>query len=163
MRIQLQEWFMENKPDEKLIYKDGLSRQVLFIRDIIPGIFARSYEEYTGIKNSIFVISTHTSKSVKLPVYELSWNDCRFIMRYNFYDWKVTARLPYKFKEIEIEFMKLFDPKAEVHKVYCEGFRDDWVKPPYGKNTREFTCELHNNYVIHTFFHIIKHSVLKEE
>ncbi len=160
--IKLQDWFMENKPDDNLIYKDGLARQVMFIRDDIISLFARSYEEYKGIQEAARVISTHTSKSVKLPVMEINWNNWRFILRDNFHDWKVSVRAPYKFKEIEIDFMGLFDKTKVISSVYCEGFKDSWVYGAYNEDKREYTVEIDNNYQLYMFFWIVKTYAHKE-
>ena len=49
MYENLQKWFEKNIPDENLIWKNGLADQVIFIRDTIPAVLARSSEEYRGI------------------------------------------------------------------------------------------------------------------
>lgn len=35
MRVKINEWWSNNEPDEKLIYKDGLAEQCLFVRDTL--------------------------------------------------------------------------------------------------------------------------------
>jgi hypothetical protein len=162
MNDKLQDWFMENKPDDKLIYKDDLARQIMFIRDTIIGLLARSYEEYNGIQEAARVISTHTSKSVNLPVMEINWNGWTFRLRYNFHDWKVSVHAPYKFKDIEIDFMKLFDPTVKINSAYCEGFEDSWVYGPYSENKREYTIEIGDNVQLYVYFWIIRTYAHKE-
>lgn len=162
MDIRLQEWFMNNKPADDLIWKDGLARQVMFIRDKIIGLLARSYEEFKGIQEAARVISTHHSKSVNLPVMEINWNDWKFILRYNFYNWKVSVRAPFKFKDIEIDFMKLFDPTEKINSVYCEGFEDSWVYGPYSENKREYTIEIGDDNQLYVYFWIIRTHAHKE-
>jgi len=157
MYEKLQEWFNKNKPDENLIYKGGLWPQVKMFRDTIPSILARSQEEFRGIRDGVMVISTHTSKSVTLPVFELTWNDFRFIARYNFYDWKLSVRAPVGV-ELSIDFLGLFKDK-KINSVYCEGFRDEWVYWSYEDNQRQFTIELYDNYQLYTFFWILRYHV----
>ncbi len=162
MSKNLQDWFMENKPADDLLWKDGLAKQVMFIRDTIPGILSRSFEEFKEIQLGTEVISTHMSKSVTLPVYRLEWNKYIFIMRYNFYDWKVSVQAPIG-KSLVANFMGLFEEDAEIHSVYCEGFSDDKVFVPYSVSKKDFTCSIVDNYKLYTFFWIVKHYTLKEE
>ena len=159
MYENLQEWFNNNQPAETLIYKDGLTRQVLFVRDTIPSILARSYEELIGIKDQLKVISTHTSKSVLLPVYQLKWNDYTFIMRYNFHDWKISVTMPYN-KKLSVNFMDLFNNDQKISYIYCEGFKKEYVYDSYSKSGTKFTCEILDEYRLYTFFWIIKYFVL---
>jgi len=162
MYENLQDWFTRNKPAEDLIFKTGLWEQVKFIRDTIPSLLARSYEEYVGIQKHLLVISTHTSKSVLLPVYDLNWNRFRFIMRYNFYDWKVSVKAPVEIK-VDADFMGLFKYSKNISSVYCEGFKNDWVYPSYSENKQKFTCEIHTHYMLFTFFWILKYAVLNQK
>jgi len=104
-------------------------------RDTLPSILARSSEEFRGTREGVMVISTHTSKSVTLPVFELQWNDFLFIARYNFHDWKLSVRAPIRV-ELGIDFHGLFKPDAKINKVYCEGFSAEWVYGPYSENQR---------------------------
>lgn len=158
----LQEWFEKNTPGEDLIYKNGLWTQVQIVRDVIPSILARSYEEYIGVRQQLHVISTHRSKSVLLPVFELNWNGYRFIMRYNFYDWKVSVRTPVRdLAGIDADFMNLFKLDERINLVYCEGFKEDWVYGPYSEDKRKFTCEISDNSKLFTFFWILKYNVSK--
>lgn len=84
MRVKINEWWSNNKPDEKLIYKDGLAEQCLFVRDtLMLNLFIDiatdylKYGDYSDERNEIYhnfvplVIGTHYSKSVKLPVMEM--------------------------------------------------------------------------------------------
>ena len=161
MYQKLQEWFDNNQPEEDLIYKDELWPQVQIIRDVIPKVLARSYEEFIGIKEQTRVISTHVSKSVTLPVFEINWNGYKFVMRYNFYDWKVSVETPYGVG-LDVDFMDLFNYKKKINSVYCEGFRNDWVYDSYSKNKQKFTCEIANNNYLFTFFWIVKYNVSKK-
>ena len=152
----LQEWANTNDPSKSnLIYKDDFWKQIMFVRDQIPGIAFDIYGQDVAVtlrSSGIKVISTHTSKSVKLPVFHITMpNGDEFVMRYNFYDWKVSVRA----KElIEADFMGLFDSFVRVNSCYCEGFSPEWVFGSYNNNRLEFTIEFGNNYHLFVFFWI---------
>lgn len=157
----LQEWANDNQPAENLIYKDGYWNQIIFVRDAITGVLAKSYTEYQEIQSKLQVISEHTSKSVRLPVFRIELPDgTAFIMRYNFHNWKVSVNSP---KDVEADFMDLFDPEARIHDVYCEGFPKNMVYGPYSKNKRQFTLELApGEHRVFTFFWILAHRALNK-
>ena len=154
----LQAWADKNDPSKtNLIWKDGFWDQIIFVRDMIPGLAYSAYDhDYAitdGIVKSIGVISTHTSKSLLLPVYHMTMpNGDVFVMRYNFYDWKVSVNSD---SEFAADFMDLFDSTAEIHDCYCEGFPTEWVYGSYAANKKQFTIELRSGmYEIYVFFRI---------
>lgn len=157
--MQLQEWANTHQPAENLIYKDGYWKQIIFVRDKIAGLLATTYEEYKAIQANMKVVSMHTSKSVRLPVFRVELaDDTTFTMRYNFYDWKVSVNSPH---DVEADFMGLFDPNRRINSVYCEGFPEELVYGPYTENKRQFTIELPaDNYHLFIFFWIFAHQVL---
>lgn len=157
--MQLQEWANAHQPAETLIYKDSYWDQIIFVRDKIAGLLAKTYEEYKVIQASMKVISEHTSKSVRLPVFRVELADgTAFTMRYNFYNWKVSVISP---RNVKADFMGLFNPNERIHEVYCEGFPKGLVYGPYAENKRQFTIELPpGNYHLFMFFWIFAHQVL---
>jgi len=159
----LQEWANTNKPSETLIYKDGYWEQIIFVRDKVAGILAKDYEEYKIITQNIKVISTHYSKSVNLPVFQVELPDgTLFIMRYNFYDWKVSVVTQYDLKDVD--FLGLFKPNKTINSVYCEGFPNKYVFKSFSENNRLFTIELGPEYhYLFMFFWIFSHKVLKNK
>ena len=156
---QLQEWANAHQPAENLIYKDGYWNQIVFVRDNIAGLLTKTYEEYQAIQDSMKVISEHTSKSVRLPVFRVELADgTMFTMRYNFHNWKVSVSSP---RDVEADFMGLFNPSEQIHQVYCEGFPKGLVYGPYAENKRQFTIELPpGNYHLFMFFWIFAHQAL---
>lgn len=158
-RISLQEWANRNVPDEQLFSRGGYWKQIVFVRDNILRLLAPSYEEYTDIcDNRTWVISTHMSKSVLLPVYRIELpNGMAFTMRYNFYNWKVSVSSP---RDIHTDFMGLFDPNGKYAYCYCEGFPEEYVYGSYAENKRQFTIELYDEYKLYNFFWIFSHCVL---
>jgi len=158
--MQLQEWANANQPAKNLIWAPGYWEQIVFVRDRITEALASSFEELKEIMGKIQVISTHTSKSVLLPVFRVELADGTFfILRYNFYNWKVSVSSP---RDIEVDFLDLFDPRdeANIKDYYCEGFPKELVYGPYAKNKRQFTIEIYNDFMVFTFFWIFAHQVL---
>ncbi len=155
---KLQEWAMENKPEEKMIYKQGYWDQIVFIRDTLRSVLSRTEGDYKILGDNITVISTHTSKSILLPVFKVVLpNGVEMIMRYNFHDWKISVSSPF---EIDCDFLNIFNYGAEVHSVYCEGFEEEWVYGPYIENNKKFTLELWAGYYkLYTFLWILREGV----
>lgn len=158
-RSQLQEWAVANEPSETLIYRKGYWEQIVFVRDDITEVLAKTYEEYEAIQSDLEVISTHTSKSVLLPIFQLKLPDgTAFTMRYNFHNWRVSVDSP---RDVDADFMGLFDPNATFSSCYCEGFPEECVYGSYAENKRRFTIELApGQHRLFTFFWIFSHKVL---
>lgn len=116
-------------------------------------------EEYLAIKNTLQAVSVHISKSVLLPVFKMTPPDgTTFVMRYNFHDWKVSVSSP---RDVDADFMGLFDPNERISSVYYEGFPKECVYGSYAENKRQFTIELPPGQPhIFTFFWIFAHQVL---
>lgn len=166
-KVRLNDWWMNNQPDEKLIYRNGLYDQCIFIRDrIMTELFLhictdidkyRSFSiQWDKIYDTFhpFVISKHTSKSVRLPVFELDLDRIRLkiILRNNFYDWCISIESE---KEIVIDWMGLVNPKD---KGYFEGFPKDRIYEPYyaDRNNKNFSVVLRNDYEVYTFMVILR-------
>lgn len=149
--VDVTAWIRVNKPDDNLIYKDGLGQQVCFVRDTLCNLLFSDYNEKEN--NPVMVISTHTSKSVLLPVYQINLpSGIEIILRNNFYDWKVsiTSKEP-----IRCDFMGLFDMDQIIPATYCEGFPENKVYPSYSDNHSNFTCEIRTDYDLYTFMFLL--------
>lgn len=155
----LQEWANAHEPGKDLSYRDEYWSQIIFVRDKVAGLLAKTYEEFERIQANIKVISTHTSKSVCLPVFYVELEDgTKFTMRDNFYNWKVSISSP---RGVIIEYMGIFDPNAISLDTFCEGFPKEMVYGAYADNKRQFTIDLPSgNYHLFTFFWIFAHQVL---
>lgn len=159
MNIPLQDWINDNQPKEEMLWKNAWSNQVVWVRDKLPAFLIdnHEYEDYEKIRNSIIVISTHISKSIKLPVYKITVDDNEFILRNNFYDWKISANLK---KPLTIDFNKLgiiHDIVEKINPIYCEGFKNEWVWDSYDDNQQKFTTELITDSDVMLFFWLISH------
>lgn len=150
----LLEWVDANEPSSDMYFATSFWDQVVFVRDQLPALFSSNYDERCRLRDNIRVISTHNSKSIKLPVYRFETPDgTTFIMRYNFHNWIVSVESP---TSIWVQFKDLFDSNYRVQSVYAEGIPDEHVHGSYGNNQRNFTVELPAGYyAIYVFFWLI--------
>jgi hypothetical protein len=154
-------WKDANRPEETLKYHDGFYSQIRIIQDKIVSQFLLNEFPYNTSKDYTEVISTHTSKSVKLPVF---WIDLTkiygisFTIRGNFHDWKISVDSKYP---IEPNFLNIFKPDREYASCYCEGFPDDKVFGSYSNSNTKFTVEVNNDWDLYTFFLIMNDYIRK--
>ena len=151
--VDVTAWARVNEPSDRLIYKNGFYDQICFVRDMLCEPLFATNEEFE--QNLPMVISTHTSKSIKLPVYQINLKNygLELILRYNFYDWKVSIKSS---KPLDCDFMGLFDPNEKILSQYCEGFPKDKIYDSYSNNHSEFTVEFRSKYELYTFVFLIK-------
>ena len=118
-----------------MAYNDAGQARFL-LRDIEPLVFATyGYPLADSAQQLSMVISSHTSKSVELPVVQMRRPDLGLVltMRNNFYDWKLSVST---LKPFRADFTGLFfeypprDPSWTgdcLSSVYFEGFPEDLV------------------------------------
>lgn len=146
--VALVEWWPAHLPSDNLLWSDGLSRQCDFVQHTLGNLLMKDVTDnetslYT-FKSSVRVVSTHTSKSVRLPVFQLvhPTKGLELVMRYNFNDWKVSVLSD---RAITDTFFDLFDKSRPVNEGCCEGFAASWVFGPYAEDRQKFTVELDND------------------
>lgn len=151
--VDVTAWIRVNKPDKNLIYAKVLEDQVRFVRGPLCHMLMSTYEEWHD--NPPLVISTHYSKSVKLPVFQINLEKygIEMVLRYNFYDWKISVKSD---KPLDFDYMGLFNPKEEIASVYCEGFPKDKVYGSYEQSHSQFTIEIGSHYDLYTFIFLLK-------
>ncbi len=151
--VDVTAWIRVNEPDENLIYAKGLGDQVCFVRDRLCQLLRSTYEEWRD--NPPLVISTHYSKSVKLPVFQINLEKygIEMVLRYNFYDWKISVKSD---KPLDFDYMGLFNPTEEISYLYCEGFPRDKVYGSYEQSHSQFTIEIGSRYDLYTFIFLLK-------
>ena len=153
---------LKDTPDT-MYYKEAATKQMVYIRDLFPSLFGCGVE----------VISTHTSKSIKLPVYRMiTTEDFDIVMRGNFYDWKVSVKLyeplSYRFKDFCNELCT-DGIKNSIQPCYFEGFDDKWIYTKLEtsyieeyksyRTNKKFSVELPYIYEsLFTFFFLLKNS-----
>lgn len=152
MKEKLQDWISANKCSDEMLWKKASEQQIFFIRDLTRLVGNDlTYEDYRD--NTAFVIGTHTSKSISLPVYSLERPGLRFILRDNFYNWKLSVISD---KAINTEFDELFHttPPVEpdytgnpLHPVYFEGFPKDLIFSYYAESDKKkWSAEITGDY-----------------
>lgn len=127
MSIPLEDWVKQNAIRDEMVYKNGALAQ---FEDLVQ--FA---EELGGVP---CVVSTHRSKSIDLPVIEVTTDyGVRCIVRDNFHDIKVSVWCPSPCDH------DLFGLPAGggnyLHSVYFEGFKKEWVHDPFVLGAKEFS------------------------
>lgn len=143
MKQDLNQWLDDNM-------KGSLENQIMFVRYKLPELLFSSYEE--AQKHQTVVIASHRSKSITLPVYQITLpGDIVITLRNNFHDWKISISSP---KDVEIDVMGLFDPEKTFSSCYFEGFPEHLVYGSYAANKKQFSFELSNQYDVYTFFWI---------
>jgi hypothetical protein len=171
-QFDFQEWLVKHEPKENMIYFQAYWNEALFIRDnkfimymepsnIQGHIDSGNMTIANKYSSNIKVISTHTSKSILLPVIEIKLKsnsltvkeDVTLIMRYNFHDWKISVKST---KDLEFPIELFSDGiKKDISGCYCEGFKNEWIYPSYNKSKKEFTVELYSSYEIYTFLFLL--------
>lgn len=151
--VDVTAWVRVNKPNEDLIYANGLVEQVCFVRDTLCNLLSSTYEEWRD--NPPLVISTHYSKSVELPVFQINLEKygIEIVLRYNFYDWKISFKSD---NPLDFDYMGLFNPVKEIPYYYCEGFPKDKVYGSYNQSHSQFTIEIVSYYDLYTFIFLLK-------
>lgn len=165
MKEKLKGWLEHNKPEEDLIYRNGLYDQCTFVKDgLMRRLFLHVASDYdsTNMKfeerHKIIedfapsVIGTHRSKSVLLPVLEMDLSKIGFkvILRYNFYDWCISVESQ---KDIDCDFMGLLTDE----KGYFEGFPKDRIYEKYSEtNKKNFSLCLRDDFQVYTFMFLLR-------
>lgn len=126
-------------------YSEAFWSQVMFVRDKVSGLFARTYEEYRDL---VDVVSTHCSRSVTCPVYfiDLPKDGVRIWMRYNFYNWNVSVESE---RPITCDFLDTFEDDGTY--CFCEGMTDKKFGT-HKENNKKFTVCIDTDYELYTFF-----------
>jgi len=162
----LQEWFRErilNREDELkrlYAYKAGCN-QIMFVRDDVHQLVARHVsddpeERYTFRRTfPPRAISSHTSKSMPLPVYEieLAHLGLRLTMRNNFYNWVVTVESE---RPVTGPFYGLIRPdETKIPHYYAEGFHPDWLFDPWTSGAKKFSTFLYGEHTLWAFLMLL--------
>lgn len=151
--VDVTAWMRVNHPSEQLIYGKKLGSQLCFVRDKLCNVLNPDYKYWD--KNPPLVISHHYSKSVKLPVYQIKLKEygIELTLRNNFYDWKISVN---SIKELNLNWMGIFDTTKEIPHIFCEGFPKDKVFSSYTNNHSQFTLEICSDYDVYTFAFLLR-------
>lgn len=152
--VPLQEWINANLPSTRGSAGGAAVEQAIFVRSRLHPVLAPSYHERQT--KPVLVVSEHTSKSVRLPVYLIEAQGVRMHMRCNFYDWKVSVAAD---AAVGDRFFTLFNRSDQIESVYCEGFKDEWVYGPYVESHSRFTVSLPTHDTMWTFCFLLAHAL----
>lgn len=173
----LQAWAKAHEPSEDLIYRAGFWSQIKLIRDQVPCELScfkatrdTTLENLKAIRQRLMVIATHRSKSIELPVFEITIPApvaspllepvlplARFTLRDNMHNWKVSVDAADPVVIPGIQHLCTNGLRKPINSVYCEGFPGDRVFGPYVADKRKFTVEIPNDNLLFTFFWLFAH------
>lgn len=161
--IPIQAWIDQQIVGDDMLWKGAWGHQLEFLRDDLQPLVSAGLSWRKSREAEIArVISTHTSKSIQLPVVEFARPDLgvRFIVRNNFYNWKLTVLSE---RPIEADFGPVFytkpPPEPEytgdhLHPVYFEGFPRDLVRGYWSQNKCEWSAEIYGDYSMWMVIHM---------
>jgi len=138
--MDLQEWFMTEfqNNNNDLYYKVSAEVDIMWMRDVIGNFFSTNFD----------VIGTHKSKSVLLPVMQLSTDSVTLTIRYNFHNFAVSVDSK---KDVPWVFDGLFDSKTTSASCYFEGFQKGIVYGSYDSNPRQFSFHVRSKEQFYVF------------
>lgn len=152
--VDVTAWARVNEPDEHLIYAQAGKNQICFVRDKLCELLYPSFDEWKD--NQPMVISTHYSKSVRLPVYQINLKKygIEIVLIGNFYDsWIISITSD---KLLDFNYMGLFNPEEVFHVIPSDGFPMDKVYGSYSQNHSKFTIIINSCYDLYTLFFLLK-------
>lgn len=125
----IQNWFVENQPDDQMKYKEAWWNNNLLIRDRLLKLFPHYYAE---------VVGTHCSKSIKCPVIKTGYKGVEIIWQYNFHDWQIMINSPV---DLELHDLELYN--ADGTYLYYQGIPEDYKFDRYSKtNKKQFAIDI---------------------
>lgn len=147
MNQLLLEYMRTHEISDEMIWKRSAIDQMVFVRDTLCDYLLRV---------PVFVVSTHRSKSIELPVYYFEMrNGIRAIMRENFHGWIVTLITPHPVTLEEFCHGYGAYPYEDIPKCYAEGFKDSWLHPYVKEGARRTTFDVDGNYKLYTLFYLL--------
>lgn len=154
MKQLLLYWMRKDNIDDKMLWKKAAEHQECFLRDEIC---------MNLLRTNAFVVSTHRSKSIQLPVYFFMMrNGIKVTCRENFYGWMLSVKLPKDrpYEDIIPKDLIECGYDGDISSCYFEGFRDEWVfegYKPNDKKQRNFSFGIYSDYEFYTVMYMLKH------
>lgn len=152
MRVHLNEWIKEQTVGDEMLWKGSFGRQMEQMRSLQGSVaFGMDYDDY---RDSVaWVISTHRSKSIQLPVvsYERPDLGLQFVIRDNFYNWKLSVISEKPIDDPLFPWLFFTVPPTEpeytgdsLASCYFEGFPKDLIFGYQSKNPRRWSAEINS-------------------
>lgn len=139
-------WVRGNPVSDTMIYRDGFSQQVYFFRDVV----------LRHLFDSGKVVSSHYSKSIKLPVVFFEIPGLQVIMRDNFHGTMISVNAG-----IDLDIPDGFFKKEEGIPTWTEGFDRSWIFPSFNDSRSTFSFEIGSEYMLFTLLYLIVQQVKK--
>lgn len=164
----LQDWVNEQICGDEMLWKGAFGTQIEFIRDELTPLVESGMNFYERKDEQIArVISTHTSKSITLPVVQITRQDfsISFTVRNNFFGWKLTVLSE---EPIKADFGPLFktipppEPDYtgdELRSVYFEGFPENLVCGYHSQNKRQWSASIGGDFALWTVVFLCMQSI----
>lgn len=153
----LLQWQRNWEIDDKMLWKKSAEKQTCFVRDnLCRGL----------LHTPVFVVSTHTSKSIRLPVYRFRMhNGILVTARENFYGWVVSIKSPFPVNlPDDLVHGDGANNNEDISSCYCEGFKEDWVYPYGIENVRLSTFRVEGDYRLYALMcELNKYPALRED
>lgn len=151
--VDVTAWIRVNNVPDNSAYNEVLKSQVRFVRDRLCELLMSTYEEWKD--NEPLVISTHSFRGVRLPVFQITLEKygVEMVLRNTFCYWKVSVKSK---KPLDLDFMGLFNPSENISYFSCDGFPKNKVYGCYDQNHSQFTIELHYDYDLYVFAFLLK-------
>lgn len=147
MNQLLLEYMRTHEISDEMNWKSSAIKQMVFVRDTLCDYLLRV---------PVFVVSTHRSKSIELPVYYFEMrNGIRAIMRENFHGWIVTLITSHPVTLEDFCHGHGIYPYEDIPKCYAEGFKDSWLHPYVKEGARRTTFEVDGDYKLYTLFYLL--------
>ena len=149
MKKPLQEWISEQVVGDEMLWKGAFGGQMEDLRGIERMMGAGlDYEDY---KDKVaFVISTHRSKSITLPVVLFDRSDIGLVVvvRENFYNWKLSVMSEKPIDDDLFPYLFFTTPPVEpdytgnpLASCYFEGFPREYIFGYHSENQKAWSAE----------------------
>lgn len=135
----LLQWMRGQEIKDEMIWKKDAIAQECFVRDSLCRYL---------LHVPVFVVSTHMSKSILLPVYRFRiQNGIIVTARENFYGWVVSIKSPFPVSlPQDLVHGDGAEHNEDITHCYCEGFKEDWVYPYGCEDVRLTTFRVEDMY-----------------
>lgn len=160
MKTPLSHWIRDLAIKDEMLWKSSAADQVAMFRDVISRLVGvGTGERYEELPPGAFVIATHRSKSIDLPVVSFERPDIglRFVVRDNFYNFKLSVISECPINCDAFQFLFKTQPPREpdytgghLDSCYFEGFPGDLIFGYYGANRARWSAEIHGQNALWT-------------
>jgi hypothetical protein len=150
--MNLREWIDANAPSRELLWRDSFFQQTNFVGGILAWCLTPEWlrDKFDRLADRVEVVSHHTSKSVRLPVYKIVTDNGHgghlftLVFRNNFYNWNVSVEASAPLTEA-LGFHDLGVISDDQTYCFCEGMHQ-WGYGPRSADPARFTfCAVHDH------------------